>query len=496
MSRASSIPTLQWKSIHAAKWNIAGQFAVQLLNVGGTILLSRWLPPAAVGLLLMLSLVSNFAAIIMNHAIGSAVIQHAALDNKDLSSLFWAIAGVAAIFYLLLIISAPLIAYFYREDSIQKFLPFFGSIFFFYALGCVSQALLAKKHLFRDIVLGNIAGLIISFSVAIFMIWHGYGAESLIAQLLLNTLISSLYFFLAEKWKPSFQFSLSSIKKVRRFIGQLATHSGLEYIVFNLDNFLVGRYFGNTGLGLYGRARQWVFLPVQNIAFAISRSFFPSFAQLKAEKAGLQEMYLFSFRLTFFLTTVVLSYMIVFSHELVQIFLGHQWLEIVPLFIWFSLTGIIGTVNGFNDSFITSQGQTGILLRTGMIEKILTITGIFVGLIFGLQGLVIARLVTSVIVLFPKTRALLRVSGIEFKTWINAVIPTFIICGSLIATGILANWLMVEANVILRLIAASTIFLVLLIVFSLTFKEEAFYYMRDVILRKPKQVTSVEETNA
>lgn len=484
MGAADHIPKLQLKSIASAKWNVAGQAAVQLLNVGGTIVLSRWLPPASVGLLLMLSLISNFVAIIMNHAIGSAIVQHHALDRTDLSSIFWLNVFIAAGFHFLLLISSPLISGFYREDAILVYLPYFGLIFFFYALGGVSQALLVKRHNFKKIVSGNIAGIVLSFLTAVIMLWKGYGVESLFVQLLLNTFISSLYFFIAAKWKPAFKFSTASISKVQRFAGHLSFNSALEYLAFNFDNFLVGRYFGNAGLGLYGRARQWVFLPVQNIAFAISRSFFPTFAQLKDNRPAAGEMYLFSFRLTFYLTTIALTYMVVAAEDLVFLFLGEPWLEIVPLFVWFSLTGVVGTINGFNDSFITSQGRTEIIVRNGIFEKVFTITAILLALPYGLKGLVIARLIAAGIILFPKVYAVLTVSALDFRRWVASIFTTLLISSCLLVSGFLLMRILSGLSASSRLFIVSGVYLILAIILSGLFREKAFLSVRDAILQR------------
>ncbi len=474
------------KSISSAKWNITGQVAIQLLNVGGTIVLSRWLPPGAVGLLLMLSLISNFVAIIFNHVIGNAVVQNSSLNNKDLSSIFWMNIFIAAFFHILLFLFSPVISAFYKEDQILKYLPYFGTVFFFYALGGVSQALLVKRHAFKRIVAGNLVGITVSFSVAIFMVAQGYGVESLFVQLLLNTFISSLFFFIAEKWKPLFHFSFSSLKKVRRFVSHLLFNSSLEYLVFNLDNFIVGRFFGNTGLGLYGRARQWVFLPVQNVAFSISRSFFPTFVQLKDDFDSLQKTFLFSFRLSFYLTCILLIFMVVSAGDLVHIFLGEQWLEIVPLFIWFSFTGIVGTINGFNDSFITSQGKTGLLLRTGIFEKIFTVAGLLLAIPYGLKGLVIARLITSLCIVIPKTYVALRVARISFSKWMHEILPALSICFLLLVAGITSVRALDSISGIARLSIVSGVYLLLLIILSYLFKEPAYQTLLKAILHRKK----------
>ncbi len=492
MSSSDEISRLRQQSVLSAKWNITGQFAIQLLNVGGTIILSRWLPPSVIGVALMLALISNFAGIIMNHAIGSAVVQNLNLGDRDLSSVFWFNLFLAAGFYVILLLASPLISAYYREDVLIRYIPLFGFIFFFYAFGCVSQSLLMKKHMFRHIVTGNLAGTVLSFAVAIAMVWRGFGVESVLVQIVLNVIISSLYFFFAEAWKPVWHFSIDSLNKIRRFALHVSLNSGLEYFVFNLDNFLVARFFGNSGLGLYGRARQWVFLPVQNIAFSISRGFFPSFARLKHDENGLRNLYLFSFRFTFYLTTVALTYMIIAAEDLVFVFLGEPWLNIVPLFTWFSLTGIIGTVNGFNDSFITSQGETGILVRTGMFEKVLTVTALLSALPFGLQGLVIARLITAIAVVIPKTSALLKVAKLSYSHWLRTILPTILICGCVALVGFGSKPLTENLSPVVRLAYVSTAFLLLVPVLSIIFRETSFQHIAHVILNRGRSFTNKE----
>jgi O-antigen/teichoic acid export membrane protein len=475
-----TIEELKEKTISSAKWNISGQVMVQVLNILGTIILSRLLPPSDFGILIMLTLVSNYANLVLNNVVGSAVVQNQQLSRPDFSSIFWFNMIISVVFALILVIGKNALATFYGQPDLVTFINTFSLIFIFYGLGSVSQALLVRQHNFRQVVIGNIVAMIVSYVIAIAMVFSGYRVEALVVQLLSNTLIASLYFVVAAKWKPVMKLQVQAIRKISKFSGNLFLNSSLEYLAYNIDSFLVGKSFGSKDLGLYGRAKQLVFLPVQNIAFAISRSFFPAFAQLQHDKAQLQQLYLSSIRITFFVTTTVIVYMVVVANDLVYILMGEQWIGMVLMFQLFSLTGITGTLNGFNDSFISSQGRTDLLLRLGIFEKLLYLASSFIGLRYGIYGMIYARLIATVVILVPKVYLLLYVVKLPMGRFIRNLSAAIFINLILLGLGTLVVYGMGEINVYLRFIVVSIIFALLAVVFSYIFREKAFFTLMKI----------------
>ncbi|RYG54070.1 MAG: hypothetical protein EOO01_02575 [Chitinophagaceae bacterium] len=184
--------------------------------------------------------------------------------------------------------------------------------------------------------------------------------------------------------------------------------------------------------------------------------------------------------------------MIIAAEDLVFVFLGEPWLNIVPLFTWFSLTGVIGTINGFNDSFITSQGETGILVRTGMFEKVLTVAALLSALPFGLQGLVIARLITAIVVVIPKTSALLKVAKLSSSHWLRTILPTILICGCVALVGFGSKTLTEDLSPVVRLAYISAAFLILVPVLSIIFRETSFQHLAHVILNRRRSFANKE----
>lgn len=481
MSHSPTLTEIKVKTITSAKWNIPGQIAVQLLNILGTIVLSRLLPPEDFGALIMLTLISTYAGLVMNNVIGSAVTQNQQLDEKDYSSIFWMNVVLGLLFMILLIVFRDAIIGFYKQPMLHGYIKLYAGIFICYAIGSVSQAILAKQHNFKQIVIGNLLGIIISYAAAIIMVTFGWRVFSLVIQMLLNVTISSLYFLWRSGWRPGFYFRLASFGKIRKFSINLFLNTSLEYFSFNLDSFLVGRSFGRKELGLFGRSKQLVFLPVQNIAFAISRSFYPAFAQMQDHKEELKQLYLSAIRITFYVTASVITYMVVVAPDLIRILMGEQWMGMVIMFQLFSVTGVLGTLNGFNDSFISSQGRTDLLFRVGLFEKSFSLVATIVGISYGINGIIYARLISSLVIFIPKVFLLLYVIKMSASLFFKNIFNTFFIN----SITLLICWMLMKQldgqSSYTRFCLVSLTFVSLLILLSAVMKEKGFITIKNII---------------
>lgn len=481
MKQSISIAELKAKTINSAKWNIPGQISVQLLNIFGTIILSRLLPPEDFGALIMLTLVSSYAGLVMNNVVANAVTQSQVLNKLDYSSIFWTSIIAGVIFSALLILFRNSLTGFYNQPMLSGYINIFSLIFIFYAIGSVPQALLIKQHNFKQVVIGNIIAIVISYVVAIIMVMMHYRVFSLVMQILLNVVISSLYYFWAARWKPFFALKWNSLKKVKNFSIHLFLNTTLEYFAFNLDSFLVGRSFGRKDLGLYGRSKQLVFLPVQNVAFAISRSFYPAFAQMQSHKDELRLLYLSALRVTFFITATIITYMVVVAPDLIEILMGEQWIGMVVMFQLFSITGILGILNGFNDSFISSQGRTDLLFKVGLFEKSFSLASTIIGLQYGIKGVIYARLIAAFVILIPKVFLLLYVVKLDLKSFIGNILKIIIINIILLSVCWLFMMQLNTMNMYLRFTIVTVTFGASALALSILFKEKGYYALLNLV---------------
>ena len=110
-----------------------------------------------------------------------------------------------------------------------------------------------------------------------------------------------------------------------RFGGNFTGFSTINFFSRNLDNLLIGRFWGAQQLGLYSRAYQLMMLPIDQINEPISSVAIPSLSRLTDSDTAYRRAYLRMLEKVALLTMPAVALMIVTSDWIVAIVLGPQW---------------------------------------------------------------------------------------------------------------------------------------------------------------------------
>ena len=82
----------------------------------------------------------------------------------------------------------------------------------------------------------------------------GAGAWSLVHQILMGNLMTTILVWHAHKWRPKLLFRWTAFKSVMGYSLNLTGFNILNYLSRNADNLLIGRYLGAQALGYYDSA--------------------------------------------------------------------------------------------------------------------------------------------------------------------------------------------------------------------------------------------------
>src|SRR6185503_8959424 len=133
------------------------------------------------------------------------------------------------------------------------------------------------------------------------------------------------------RWKPGRPKKDTGVRSMIRFGGNLTGFATINFFSRNLDNLLIGRFWGAQQLGLYSRAYQLMMLPIEQINEPISSVAVPSLSRLLDSPDEYRRAYLRMLEKIAFLTMPGVAVMIATSDWIVAIVLGPQWREVGPL---------------------------------------------------------------------------------------------------------------------------------------------------------------------
>lgn len=420
------------------KWSASGQITSQLITIVGSTVLARLLSPDDFGTLAMVIIISSFASMFLDAGFSLALIQKKEINNTLMSSVFWLNNFIACLLTGLLIVFAPYISKFYQKEILEELCYIISFLFLLNSLSQIHRVLLSRKMDFKTLAIQQIVGLLLSYISAIVMAYNDLGIWSLVAQVLITPLFSTIFLWLKVKWTPTNQFSFKSIASIANFSLSTFFNGMLEYWIQNLDGVLLGKKMGAYEMGIYSRSFSSILIPVRAISSSFNSTLYPKFAQLQTEKEEFKKLYLKSIRVQAFLSIPSVTLLAILSYQIISVLFGEKWLDMVPIIRILAVLGFISTTFATNDSCISAMGKANLLLKVGLIEKPILIIGTIIGIQYGLTGIAYAKLISVIIVAIPKYWLFIKVTQIkltnQFKQYTKIFVATIFMTAILLTS--------------------------------------------------------------
>ena len=172
--------------------------------------------------------------------------------------------------------------------------------------------------------------------------------------------------------------------------GNLTGFNLANYFALNLDNALIGKFWGAQQLGLYAKAYQLLLLPLEQINGPLGTVAIPALSRLADSPDRYRTAYLKILQKIAMLTMPFVAFMIVTSDWLVLLLLGAQWQRTGRIFMFLGMAALIQPVTKTCWWLFISQGRSSEMLRTGILSSGISVACIIGGLPWGAIGVAAA----------------------------------------------------------------------------------------------------------
>jgi O-antigen/teichoic acid export membrane protein len=384
---ASSEPANLGQTIaRGAVISVSGQGASVLLRMGSMVILARLLTPADFGLVGMAAAVTGFLSLIRDAGLGLATVQRAVLSEEQASTLFWINVGLGATLTAACVVLAPAVVMFYGAPNLLWVTVALGSCFFFSGFTAQHRAMLQRAMRFGMMTMIDIAALVISIVLAVGMAWYGQRYWALVAMAVSQPAVAAAGTWLAVRWVPGWPRRTSGIRSMLLFGGTLTLNNVIVYLAYNTDKILVGRFWGASGLGIYGRAYTLSSVANENLYSALSVVAFPTLSRLQHDPARFRSYFLRGYSLFLSLVIPLTVACALFANEIIAVMLGPRWHDAVIIFRLLAPTIVaFGLVHPFSWVMLAT-GRAARCLGTTMMVAPVVILGYTIGVHWGPQG--------------------------------------------------------------------------------------------------------------
>lgn len=302
-----------------------------VLQLTATVIISRLLTPAEVGVFAIAAVFSALASTFRDFGVAEYLIQERDLTTEKIRAALALNIAISWSMAALLAGAAPLLAAFYRDPGVGHVMTVQAINFLLVPFGAVTQAWFRRELNYRPIVICNVLSSIGAFVVAVALALLGFGYMSLAWSSLAGIVVTAL----AAAWFRPAGFPLwPSFKGVGQ-VFQFGKFASAVYIVGQIGKgapeLIIGRARGTADVGIYSRAGGLVEMFNRLLMRPVLQVCMPYFARSNRESGGVVPAYLNSVSLLSAVGWPFLGFLAVVSYAAIRIVYGAQWLAAAPL---------------------------------------------------------------------------------------------------------------------------------------------------------------------
>ena len=407
-------------------WSFAERMGAQGIQFVFSIIIARILSPEAYGLIAMPLFFIALAQSFIDNGFASALVRKKVLKEEDLSTAFFFNIGIGSICYIVLFFSSPLIASFYNEPILSKLLKFTALATIFNPLCVVQQAILTRNIDFKTQTVVTLTGAICSGIVGLIMAYSGYGVWALVFQQVGGYLFRTILLWILVKWKPSFMWSHESFRYLWGFGSKMLAVSIMDTVFKNIYPMIIGKMYSAKDLGLYSRAHGFANLPSATLTSMLQRVTFPVLSTIQDEDERLAVNYRKILRLTTWFVFPMMLGLSAIADPLVRILLTDKWAGCIILLQIVCFDMMWYPVHAINLNLLQVKGRSDLFLRLEIVKKFLTILVIIATFKYGVIGLTLGGVFSSLIGLTINTYYTGVLINVGFVRQMRDIIPILI----------------------------------------------------------------------
>ena len=399
------------KIISSLIYKFIERLSVKGLGLVISIVLARMLATESFGQIAIMNVFISLSQVIVEGGFTTALVQRKDVTERDYSTVFFINMGLAAVCFLVLQISAPLISRYYAQD-ITLPLQVYSVTVFFNAFNALQLARMQKRMEFRKIMVCSLIATVISGAAGIAGAYLGLGLWALILYNMMNGIIVCVTAAFAEKWLPKFEFSLHRAKILFSYGWKMFVSAVLCSLYADVRSLVIGKKYSGNDLAYYNRGQQFPQVISHTLDSAIQSVMFPTMAEVQDRKKKLAGILRRAETMGAYVIIPVMLGLAAVSEPVVRLLLTDKWLPCVPYMQWLCIGNAAVPIISSNLIAIKASGRSDIYMRLEMIRRVVMLAILMVS-IFAFRsveaiavGFGISSWVDAVISMVPAKRLL------------------------------------------------------------------------------------------
>lgn len=467
-------------------WALLERFSTQFVSFFLGIVLARLLTPEDFGTVALLSIFISVASVLADSGFGLALIQKKQATELDFNSVFYFSLALSSILYIILFVFAPIIADFYSTPVLIPILRLQSLSLIFGSINSIQNAEISRNLKFNLSFRISLISTITSAIVGVGLAFCGYGVWSLVWSSVVAGLVGTIARWFIVQWRPKLIFSFSVLKPLFAYGWKMIAVNLLDTVYKNLYGLLIGKFYSKEDLAYVNKGQGQPAMIMGAVEGTLARVTLPTFSKLQDDRQRLMLAMRKMITCSSFVVFPLLTIIGCTAHSQVLLLYGEKWLPAVPYVQIACFQMALYPFHNMNLQAIAAIGRTDLSLKIEIIKKIVSFTGVFISIQYGVMALMLCLAfivgpICVVINAWPNR----KLFGYTVWMQIMDVLPAAVLC--LIAGTCMYLVSFLELNYILELLFQASVGIALYIILACLFRLRAAKEYYDLISEEKKE---------
>ena len=390
------------------------------------IILARLLSPSDYGLLAMIAVFNAIAFAFLDSGFTNALVRKPDLTEDDNTTAFFFNLAAGAVLFVIIWLIAPWVSVFYDKPILTPLLRAEGSLLIVTSFKIVQNTQLTRALNFKAKMIIRVVASVFGGVIGIIAAYNGLGVWALVVMHIAESLINLVLLWIISPWRPHGRWNKASFGYLWGYGSKLLASGLLDTIYSNIYPIIIGKLFSAADLGQYSRAKGYADLPSQSLTGVLQQVTFPVLSKIQNDDVRLGDAYRRMLRFSVFIVFPIMIGMAALAYPLVIALVTDKWAQCVPYLQVICLASMWYPVHAINLNLLQVKGRSDLFLRLEIIKKAIITIAIFICVPFGIMGICIGAVCTSIICLGINTYYTGKLIHVGFVRQMMDMTPTLL----------------------------------------------------------------------
>lgn len=480
---------LREKVTQGVAWSMAEKIGSMLLSMAVRLVILRLLTREIMGYMAIPTAIVTVLLVLVDGGFSQSLIRRKEPSRTDYKSVFLFNMTIAAVCYLVMVATAPLVARWYGMPVIAQIAPVFSLLLPLSALCTVQNAIFIRQFRFALLskvsFFASLAGGLAAIGCAL----AGWGIWSLVAERVISVGLRAAVLWWLSDWRPRGQASVQPLREMSRFSCSLMATDLISNFYNKIPQFFLGSLYPAATLGSFDQAVKLKDMPAVTGVQAVQNVTYPAFSKIRDDRPKLSESYRQVVMIVAYVMFPVMLGLSAVAHDMFAVLLSDEWMPTVPYFEVICLAGLFYPVAVISMNILKVCSSGPLIVRLEILKKLvmtvifaLTIPHSVMAVVWGLVAIAFCEMAIN----FAAT---LRFTDLSIWRFVRTLLPVALPAVAMYLAVRAVAWAIPDEG-ILRLMVEVVVGMASYLLLSALFRLEAFREVVDLLRRQLRKRSS------